>query len=291
MSSDVPVSSSQPDLLDESVLSELMLSEPIGADLPPIEQPDTSQVQLKSEDGNLVIYLPPDQRPSKDEPGDDQPFIDLSWSDIRHQLKQRLSAGDRFWQSNTTVHLVVGDRLLDPQQLQEISDALSEVNLRIQRVLTHRRQTAVTAASAGYSVEQQVKLAPLVPSNEESPLLADPLYLETTLRSGADIQHNGSVIIVGDVNPGSSVVAGGDVLIWGRLRGIVHAGVQGNARCLIMALQMEPTQIRIADFVARPPETDPDHQFYPEVAYVTPQGTIRIASALDFYKGAGASRI
>jgi septum site-determining protein MinC len=49
-----------------------------------------------------------------------------------------------------------------------------------------------------------------------------------------------------------------------------------------MALKMEPTQLRIADAVARAPETPPI-EFYPEVAYVTPQG-IRIARAADFAK-------
>ncbi|HEY9897169.1 MAG TPA: septum site-determining protein MinC, partial [Candidatus Sericytochromatia bacterium] len=80
------------------------------------------------------------------------------------------------------------------------------------------------------------------------------------------------------------VVADGDILVWGRLRGVAHAGARGNNRCLIMAMQMEPTQLRIADFVARPPETPPA-QYYPEVAYVTPERTIRIARAVDFHRG------
>ncbi|PLZ37043.1 septation ring formation regulator EzrA, partial [Fischerella thermalis WC542] len=94
--------------------------------------------------------------------------------------------------------------------------------------------------------------------------------------------HPGSVIILGDVNPGGIVVADGDILVWGRLRGVAHAGARGNRECLIMALQMEPTQLRIADAVARAPEKLP-MQFYPEVAYVTHQG-IRIGRASDFSK-------
>ena len=80
------------------------------------------------------------------------------------------------------------------------------------------------------------------------------------------------------------VVAEGDILVWGRLRGVAHAGSKGNARCLIMAMQMQPTQLRIADFVARPPETPPA-QYHPEVAYVYRSGTIRIARAVDFHRG------
>jgi septum site-determining protein MinC len=97
-----------------------------------------------------------------------------------------------------------------------------------------------------------------------------------------EIRHPGTVVILGEVNPGGIVVAAGDILVWGRLRGFAHAGAFGNSECLIMALQMEPTQLRIADYVARSPETPPA-QFYPEVAYVTPEG-IRIALAADFAK-------
>jgi len=71
-------------------------------------------------------------------------------------------------------------------------------------------------------------------------------------------------------------------LIWGKLKGVAHAGATGNQKCRIMALEMQPTQLRIADAVARAPENPPS-QYYPEVAYVTPQG-IRIARATDFSK-------
>jgi len=101
-----------------------------------------------------------------------------------------------------------------------------------------------------------------------------------TVRSGVEIRHPGTVIIVGDINPGGMVVADGDILVWGRLRGIAHAGAKGNRECQIMALQMEPTQLRIADAVARAPEKSP-LQFTPEVAHITAQG-IRIAKANDF---------
>jgi len=241
------------------------------------------QVRLKSEGGKLLLMLPPE--------GDleeDNPASTLTWNEVSQQIRQRLHSGERLWQAETTVHLIARDRLLDGRQLQEIGDALSEVQLRLKRVYTSRRQTAVAAATAGYSVEQQSSIAQMNQSNSETPqALAEPLYLQTTLRSGGDVKHNGTVIILGDLNPGSSVVADGDILVWGRLRGLAHAGAKGNARALIMALQMEPTQLRIANFVARPPETPPA-EYYPEVAYVTAQGAIRIARAIDFYRqGAG----
>jgi len=176
------------------------------------------------------------------------------------------------------------DQLLDAMKLQEIADALSEVQLQLKRVYTTRRQTAVAAAAAGYSVEQQSSPTYSLNQSPDEPtqLLAEPLYLQLTVRSGIEIRHPGTIVILGDLNPGGTVVAQGDIFVWGRLRGVAHAGAGGNRNCRIMALQMEPTQLRIADAVARAPETTPS-QFYPEVAYVAPEG-IRIARATDFAK-------
>lgn len=235
------------------------------------------QVRFKTEGGKLLILLPPEAEGESV----NQAAI-FTWAEIWQQLKQRLDAGDRFWQPDTTVHLIARDRLLDARQLQQLADALLEAQLHLKRVYTSRRQTAVAAATAGYSVEQQSPIAHLnQPASETGQALADPLYIETTLRSGAEIRHDGTVVILGDVNPGSEVIAAGDILVWGRLRGVVHAGSKGNARCVILALQMEPTQIRIADFVARAPETPPE-PYTPEAAYVSAQGNIRIVRAADF---------
>ena len=229
------------------------------------------QIRLKNEEGVVKLILPTEaETPAS-----------ASWNDLLEQLQQRLQANTRFWQPLAVVHLIAQDRLLDARQLQAINDALSDVSLQLQIVVTSRRQTAVAAATAGYSVTQQTPIDPLVPPTNAdlTPLLAEPIYLQMTVRSGMDIRHQGNVIIMGDVNPGGEIFAAGDIIIWGRLRGIAHAGYPNNPQCLIMALQMEPTQLRIADRVARAPETPPP-QFEPEIAYVTPQG-IRIARAVD----------
>ncbi|HBL11143.1 MAG TPA: septum site-determining protein MinC [Cyanobacteria bacterium UBA11162] len=231
------------------------------------------QVRLKPEGERLLLILPPIA---------DIPSA-VSWSDLWEQLKHRLNGGDRFWQPYSRVHLMAGDQLLDALKLQAIADALHEVQLQLLRVYTSRRQTAVAAAAAGYSVEQQSPTYSLNQTPTQPPqLLAEPLYLQMTVRSGVEIRHPGTIVILGDLNPGGTVVAAGDIFIWGSLRGVAHAGAGGNRSCRIMALKMEPTQLRIADAVARAPETPPTH-FHPEVAYVTPEG-IRIARASDFAK-------
>ena len=240
------------------------------------------QVRLKAEDGKLLLLLPPENAVNNA----DNPTNSTSWFDLWQQLKLRLNGAERFWQPQTEVHLMAHDRLLDMRQLQSIAEALSEVELLLRLVNTSRRQTAVAAVTAGYSVEQTPPLAPLTPLESPGPQvvrpMAAPLYLQMTVRSGVEIRHPGTVVILGDINPGGSVIAEGDILVWGRLRGLVHAGVTGNVKSLIMALQMEPTLIRIADSVARSPE-NPPAQYHPEVAYLTAEG-IRITKATNFDK-------
>ena len=66
-----------------------------------------------------------------------------------------------------------------------------------------------------------------------------------SLRSGQQLHRNEHILIIGDVNPGAEVVSAGDILVWGRLRGIAHAGVRGNAAAVIAALDLDPVQLRI----------------------------------------------
>ncbi|MEM7727474.1 MAG: septum site-determining protein MinC [Cyanobacteria bacterium P01_A01_bin.45] len=258
--------------IDSSVSSVSQLEEiDILGELPKNISQKNIQVQLKSENGKLLMILPTEAQLDASE---------VSWSDIWQQIQIRLSANERLLSTNTNLHLMASDRLLDGRQLQQLEQVLRESNINLVSVSTSRRQTAIAAVSAGYSVEQ-IKAKSLFNSQEETATAnIDALYLETTVRSGVDIRHSGSITILGDVNPGGSIIADGDILVWGRLRGLAHAGANGNRQCLIMALQMEPTQIRIADAVARAPEKSLT-QSYPEVAYVTPEG-MRISKATDF---------
>jgi septum site-determining protein MinC len=205
----------------------------------------------------------------------------LAWGELLQQFKQRLNGGERCWQPQTVVHLAARDRLLDARQLQSLEELLSAAQLTLKRVITSRRQTAIAAVTAGYSVDQLAAEDTLVqsPPPPGQPL-AEPLYLQTTVRSGTEIRHPGTIIVLGDANPGSSLVSEGDILVWGRLRGTAHAGSGGDRSRCIMALQMHPTQLRLADLVARAPD-GPTSQYLPEVAYVG-DNAIRIAQAQAF---------
>jgi septum site-determining protein MinC len=98
-----------------------------------------------------------------------------------------------------------------------------------------------------------------------------------TLRSGDHLETSGSVLLLGDVNPGARISAAGHVLVWGRLRGVAHAGCQGDNFARIVALQLRPLQLRIAGAVARGPEGAPPAGFAEEARIVA--GAIQIDPA------------
>ena len=86
------------------------------------------------------------------------------------------------------------------------------------------------------------------------PVLPESLVIKRTLRSGQIIKHTGDVVVVGDVNPGAEIIAEGDVLVWGKLRGLVHAGASGDLNAIVGALTLAPMQLRIGSLIALAPE-------------------------------------
>ncbi len=229
-----------------------------------------SQVHLKLEGEKLLLILPEG----------DKSIID--WWSVVDELKCRLNGSDSSWKSGTRVELIA-NYALEEKQLQGIAQALEEFKLKLKLVCTSNRQTAIAAAGSGFSVQQEPHLETVVDSSQtQSQELAEPLYLKTTIRSGMEVRHPSTIVIWGDLNPGAKAIAAGDIFVWGRLRGIAHAGSGGDRSRHIVALKMEPTQLRIADTLARAPSANPE-RFEPEVAYIATEG-IRLAKAMDFFK-------
>ena len=107
------------------------------------------------------------------------------------------------------------------------------------------------------------------------------LYIRKTIRSGQSISSDGNIIVIGDVNPGSEIIAKGDITVWGILGGIAHAGSNGNNYARIRALKLNPVQIRIGEVFARRPDTinlpyiQKSSEYIPEEAF-THKGSIVI---------------
>ena len=99
----------------------------------------------------------------------------------------------------------------------------------------------------------------------------DGQFYKGCLRSGQVLETEGSIIVLGDVNPGGRIIAGGSVIILGSLRGNVFAGAGGNEDCFVVALEMNPMQIKIGEVIARSSDSAPRKKskgIAPKIAYV-----------------------
>ncbi len=94
------------------------------------------------------------------------------------------------------------------------------------------------------------------------------LILRKHLRSGQRIEHNGDVLVLGDVNKDAQIVASGNIIVMGKLRGMAFAGALGDESCVVVALEMSPQQIRIGKKVAIMRDEERKSLGYPEIAKV-----------------------
>ena len=89
-----------------------------------------------------------------------------------------------------------------------------------------------------------------------------------SLRNGMKIEFDGSVVVIGDVNPGAEIKASGNIIILGQLKGMAHAGCKGLTEAFVAAIYMAPVQLRIADIITRFPEENKKGPKPPEYAFV-----------------------
>ncbi|KAB2952336.1 septum site-determining protein MinC [Heliorestis acidaminivorans] len=94
------------------------------------------------------------------------------------------------------------------------------------------------------------------------------LLIQRTLRSGQRVRYPGHVVIMGEVNPGAEVIAGGNIIVLGSFRGVAHAGAFGSTEAIVMAFRLQPTQLRIADHITRPPDEGDAGPEHPEIARI-----------------------
>ena len=176
------------------------------------------------------------------------PFVD-----VLAQLRAKLSAHREFFQG-AVVRLQSGSTPLTDEQIQQLSAVVQEFGM--------------TFDGTAVAPSQPVRPAETTTAHRREEPLDDTKLVRRTLRSGQSIHYSGNVVIMGDVNPGSEVVASGDILVLGALRGVAHAGAEGNAKAVVFAFRLEPTQLRIAHFISRAPDEKGPHPTGPELAQV-----------------------
>lgn len=167
------------------------------------------------------------------------------------ELRELLSEQASFFGGGQVI-LHLREHALTWANLSLILQVLAEYQISVRSILGPDTPPETTPQAAVPVVES---VSPPAPPSTPPPDSSEGVLVRRTLRSGQSVQHAGHVVVLGDVNPGAEIVAQGDIVVWGHLRGIVHAGAGGDQERCICALRLSPTQLRIGSHIARPPES------------------------------------
>ena len=217
-------------------------------------EPITSLVQIKGiRDGLLAT------------------FVDAPWEEQRLALLAQIDERPSFFQG-ARLAMDVGSQVLKVNDLVDLRDFLSERNISLWAVISESPTTEQTSQLLGMATRIS---KPRPEERKQVSEIADDtaLFVNKTLRSGVRIEFSGNVVVLGDVNAGAEVIADGSVIIWGRVRGMIHAGCKGDRSAVICALDLSATQLRIANEVSavlKPPK-DPR----PEIASINKEGHLQ----------------
>ncbi|MCQ6560862.1 septum site-determining protein MinC [Paenibacillus mendelii] len=155
------------------------------------------------------------------------------FSVLLEELQYKLEKSHQQLLTGPIVHVQVklGSRHLSEEELEQLRTIIrAQGNLLVQ------------------SIESE---APAIPEDEPGNNIK---LLTGIVRSGQTVEHEGNLLLMGDLNPGGSLLCTGDIYVLGALRGLAHAGKDGRTDVVIAASLLRPTQLRIADVISRPPD-------------------------------------
>ena len=181
------------------------------------------------------------------------------WGELQTLLFTQIDERSAFFRG-ARLALDVGNQPLRVAELSKLRDGLSEREVSLWAVVSESPKTVQTAQLLGLAtrISKQRKAEKLPPPVVDAGSDETALWIQRTLRSGTRIEYPGNVVVMGDVNPGAEIAAEGNVLIWGRLRGSVHAGAvfrtgaSQKQDAFVCALTMNPTRLQIASEIANP---------------------------------------
>lgn len=189
------------------------------------------------------------------------------WAELTARLAMRIDEQRGFFKG-ARVALDVGSRPVRHHELDSLRALLTKREVTLWAVISTSGTTQGSARNLGLETalvpqHEQLETPEVNPEEVGTP----GVLIDHTLRSGRTVRYDGHVIVVGDVHPGAEIVAGGNIIIWGRLRGTVHAGALGDESAVVCALDLVPTQLRIAGYITVSPP-DKRRKPRPEVASV-----------------------
>lgn len=177
------------------------------------------------------------------------------WDELRTALMEQIETRQSFFQG-ARVALDVGGQIFHVNELSELRDTLSERGVNLWAVVSESPTTEKTAQLLGLATRisrprpQEMTRQPAEAAGGEGAAM----WVARTLRSGTRIEFPGNIVVLGDVNPGAEVIAEGSILVWGRVRGVVHAGAKGDESAVVCGLDLSAGQVRIAGAATVPLE-------------------------------------
>ena len=128
-----------------------------------------------------------------------------SYDDLLKELEEKLTVSEKAESDGplVSVHLKVGNRYLTPEQEEEL------------RTLIRRKKNLVVESIESNVITKKEAL--------EWKRKTEIVSVSKIVRSGQVLHVEGDLLLIGDVNPGGTVIAGGNIFILGALRGIAHA--------------------------------------------------------------------
>ena len=181
--------------------------------------------------------------------------------------------------SNLDITFILRD-VANPDAEHADTTPLAVVKEDVQSANKHTKEPDASRSAVGNLVDLSSKLPPHAGSKPFNVSEHNTKFQHGSLRSGQIIRFRGSVVVLGDVNPGAEILAEGNVIVLGNLKGLVHAGCMGNDRCFICALCLTPSQLRIADKITYMPNDAKDWGGAPQYAFIS-DGQIYIAPLVD----------
>jgi septum site-determining protein MinC len=206
------------------------------------------------------------------------------WPNLSQQLLETINQRAAFFKGGQLI-LDVREREVSESDLRSLLQALETISLTLAGVLSSASETLSAAQTLDLATDLASIPPPTRPTRETPAALSpnDPDYqdpsvdseeygtsgvlIKRTLRSGRTIRSMGHVVVIGDVNSGAEIIAVGDVIVWGKLRGTVHAGAQGDENAVVCALDLAPLQLRIAGLITVPPREN-RRTPQPEMAHI-----------------------
>jgi septum site-determining protein MinC len=184
---------------------------------------------------------------------------DAPWLSQLRELETRLSANANFFKGGH-VALDVKTLALSHDDLRRVHSLLQQYDVTLWAVLSQNEGTSGNVRSLGFADTLSTPLPPPAGGEREGEGTADltangngvtegtdGLLVRRRVRSGQVLRHPGHIVVIGDVNPGAQLIAGGDIIVWGKLQGVAHAGALGDAGAVICALELTPSLLKIAD--------------------------------------------